>query len=256
MRPEVLPVFAREPGTSGPAPTRCSGETWADYEAEHTELPELALRNFLEEGQHSACNTDDRVEVMSLLSVGGPATRAAAKLAPKGTPTDVQEFLNVGQHTARNRDQESATVSRLAKQVKEAGAQAERSSKLADDSSKSAVEASRQAKEAAQEARKETEAARNDANRVAVAAATATDAARKAAGAAQQAIAAARGASRAARIVSFSHGTGCRGHHSRPGRGRHAVAALAVAVAAGEPGTRPYAVEDYSYPGPTRSPAP
>lgn len=160
------------------------------------------VRTFLEDTQHAARRTDNRVQVMSLLSVGGPNVRGAATIALKGTPEDVQEFLDIGQHIARNRDQEHATVSQLAQQAKEAGAQAERSTALAKESSKSAVDQARLAKEAAQRAAKETEAARNDALKAAASAATAAEAARDAASAAKRAISAAKAANLAARVAS------------------------------------------------------
>ncbi len=76
---------------------------------------------FLAEGQYTARATDNEVEVSQLVNSGGPAVKAAGKVALKGTPDDIAEFLEVGQFVARNRDQEHATIAQLTEQATLAG---------------------------------------------------------------------------------------------------------------------------------------
>ncbi|GAA2920252.1 hypothetical protein GCM10020221_15580 [Streptomyces thioluteus] len=110
--------------------------------------------------------------------------KAAGKLALSGTPGDVVEFLNVGQFTARNRDQEHASIEELTEQAERAGLRAEEATEAAQKASARAVAASQLAKEAAKKAARETEASRKDSARAAVKAQQAANAARAAADAA------------------------------------------------------------------------
>ncbi|MFB8243412.1 ALF repeat-containing protein, partial [Kitasatospora purpeofusca] len=116
----------------------------------------------LEQGRYDAAAVDDRARVMQLLAAGGPAMKEAAKVALRGTPADIAEFLSVGQFVALARDQERATISQLADQAEQAGRQAQIAKDAAKEASARAVEASRLAKESAETAARETEEAGRD----------------------------------------------------------------------------------------------
>lgn len=161
-----------------------------------------AIRAFLEEGQYTERDQDERIQLAQILSIGGPNIRDAGRLALRGSADDIRDFLDVGQHVARARDQEHATIAQLLEQVKEAGRQAGIETAAAKEASARAVKSAQLAKVAAQEAAKETEAARTDSVRAAAAAGRAAEASREAASAAQKAIGSARAAASAARLAS------------------------------------------------------
>ncbi|MYW19554.1 hypothetical protein GT039_29280, partial [Streptomyces sp. SID2955] len=96
-----------------------------------------------------AQQTDDRVEVTKLYNTGGANVKAAAKLALRGTPDDIAEFLDVGQFVARNRDQEHATIEQLIDQAEKNGKQAEAATDKAEEASGKAIAAAALAEDAA-----------------------------------------------------------------------------------------------------------
>ncbi|MFJ8041799.1 ALF repeat-containing protein [Kitasatospora sp. NPDC096147] len=57
--------------------------------------------------------SDARVKLTQIMSVGGPAVRAAAGTAMSGTIEDVRRFLDSGQYTARTEDENRAKLQKL-----------------------------------------------------------------------------------------------------------------------------------------------
>ncbi|MGW4646213.1 ALF repeat-containing protein [Kitasatospora sp. NPDC004289] len=64
-------------------------------------------------GLSGAAEHDDRILLMQILSVGGPAVRDAANKAMSGTIEDVRRFLKVGQHVARAEDENRAKLQKI-----------------------------------------------------------------------------------------------------------------------------------------------
>ncbi|MFD0277498.1 polymorphic toxin-type HINT domain-containing protein [Kitasatospora sp. NPDC127111] len=188
------------------------------------------VRQFLEEAQYWLRESDDRVKVYQLITAGGPATQAAGTVALDGTADDVREFLAVGQHVAHARDQEYATVDQLARQVAEAGAEADRLTKAAQDASNRAVVASQLAKQAAAKAAAETAAAKGDAAKAAAAAERAAQATERAVDAAKAAIAAARSANNAARVAASAASQAAYASANAERESTNALSAAAVAA--------------------------
>lgn len=100
-----------------------------------------ALEDFLVEGQYEARLEDMRVLIAGMLAKSGPEVRKYASRALNGSAADVQWFLDTGQHIARARDQESATIEELVAVVEREGKRAQAETDLA-------VEASERAKAA------------------------------------------------------------------------------------------------------------
>lgn len=136
------------------------------------------------------------------MAVGGAEIDRMAQLALSGTPQDVRDFLDRGQHVARARDQELLTMVQLVDLAKQAQQTASEETKAAKDAASRAVAAAGEAKSAARTAAAETAAARDSAVQAAAAAGRAADAASRAAAAAQDAIGAANAANRAARLAA------------------------------------------------------
>ncbi|MFD3780813.1 polymorphic toxin-type HINT domain-containing protein [Streptomyces sp. NPDC058612] len=160
------------------------------------------VQQFLAEGRFFEQEQDERVQLAQILSIGGTNVRLAGRLALRGSADDVRDFLNIGQHVARAKDDEHASIAELLEQTREAGRQASAETAVAKDFSARAIFAATEAKKAAEKAAAETEQARGDSLRAAAAAGRAAEAARQAAAAAQQAIGSARAATNAARLAS------------------------------------------------------
>lgn len=69
-----------------------------------------AIKRFLEVDQFEARAIDNRVLVSKIINDGGPAVKAAGKKALRGTPEDVQAFLDKGQFEARKKDEADAAA--------------------------------------------------------------------------------------------------------------------------------------------------
>ncbi|MCX5206123.1 ALF repeat-containing protein [Streptomyces sp. NBC_00237] len=86
-----------------------------------------AIRQFLEKGQFTARQEDNRVRVAQIIHTGGPGVREAGRKALNGTAQDIQEFLDKGQHEARitdNRVRVGQIMSTGGPHVREAGKKA------------------------------------------------------------------------------------------------------------------------------------
>jgi len=155
---------------------------------------------------------DERLMAMTMVAGGpnnsGPALDEAAQIALEGTagrpatPEDLHEFLTNGQHVARARDAEMATIRGLTEQARQAGQTTATEASEASLASARAVGAAERAKAAAQEALAETEAAGGAAQGASAAAGRAADAAAAAEGAASEAVAASSAALRAAQTAA------------------------------------------------------
>ncbi|MFC8216426.1 ALF repeat-containing protein, partial [Streptomyces sp. NPDC057296] len=110
---------------------------------------QAALETFLTDGQYDARLEDARVQVSSMLFQGGPEVRKYADRALSGTANDVQWFLDTGQHIARARDQEAATIAELVAVVEREGRRAQAETDQAVEASARAQTAAEKAKEAA-----------------------------------------------------------------------------------------------------------
>ncbi|MFC8190474.1 ALF repeat-containing protein [Cellulomonas sp. NPDC057328] len=132
----------------------------------------------------------------------GPALSEAADLALKGTPEELHEFLTRGQHVARARDVEMATVAGLTEQARAAGEATATHAADATSASARAVAAAERARAAAEEALAETKAAGTAADGASAAAGRAADAAVAAQNAAGEASAASSAALRAAQTAA------------------------------------------------------
>ncbi len=80
-----------------------------------------ALEDFLVEGQYTGALEDAQVQVAAMMVGAGPEVKKYADRALSGTASDVQWFLDTGQHIARARDQESATIAELVAVVEREG---------------------------------------------------------------------------------------------------------------------------------------
>ncbi|MFE7119152.1 hypothetical protein ACFU99_27425 [Streptomyces sp. NPDC057654] len=65
-------------------------------------------QKFLDTERHDLKIIDNRVLVGKIIGKGGPEVRAAGIAALKGTPEDVQKFIDEGQFTARSKDEQNA----------------------------------------------------------------------------------------------------------------------------------------------------
>lgn len=180
-----------------------------------------ALERFIIEGRWKADEEDMRVESAKIMFGAGPEVTKYADRAMKGTDADLGWFLEVGQHLARARDQEKATIKELVAVVEREGKLAKASTNLAVEASQRAQTAAAEAKKAAEKAAAEAEAAKNDvaksgaaARKAAIAARGAADAASIAIRASSTAVEASRraaraatGASQAAAVAGFAAST-------------------------------------------------
>lgn len=161
---------------------------------------------FLTEGLETAQVLDERVMAGKMVEGGpnaaGPALDAAAQQALRGTSDDVHEFLVRGQHVARARDAEMASIVGLTEQARQAGETTATEAAAARETSLRAVGAAEQAKAAAEVALAEARAAGGAADGASAAAGRAADAASAAEGAASEATAASRAALRAAQTAA------------------------------------------------------
>ena len=66
------------------------------------------MRQFLEAGQYSARDTDDRIRVSQIMSRGGNAVQKAGQIAMNGTMEDIRAFLAFGQYVAAAKDEAAA----------------------------------------------------------------------------------------------------------------------------------------------------
>lgn len=163
-----------------------------------------ALEDFLVEGQYEARLEDMRVLIAGMLAKSGPEVRKYAGRALGGSAADVQWFLDTGQHIARARDQESATIEELVAVVEREGKRAQAETDLAVEASERAKAAAEKAKEAAEKAAAEAAAAQDDVEKSGEAARKAASAAKGAADAARNAINASHAAVAASRRASFA----------------------------------------------------
>ncbi|MFC9426535.1 ALF repeat-containing protein, partial [Streptomyces sp. NPDC056987] len=163
-----------------------------------------ALENFLSQGQFTSRLEDARVQVTAMLLKSGPEVRKYADRALSGGGTEIQWFLDTGQHIARARDQEAATIEELVAVVEREGKRAQAETDLAVEASERAQTAAEKAKEAAEKAASEAEAAKDDVQRSGAAARKAASAAKGAANAARTAINASNSAVNAARRASWA----------------------------------------------------
>ncbi|MER6044291.1 ALF repeat-containing protein, partial [Streptomyces sp. NPDC001856] len=92
---------------------------------------EQALVGFLTDKQYDARLEDTRVQISAMMVSGGPEVRKYADRALSGTANDAEWFMETGQHIARARDQESATIEELVAVVEREGKRAERETNLA-----------------------------------------------------------------------------------------------------------------------------
>ncbi|MFE3496376.1 hypothetical protein ACFXOS_25470 [Streptomyces sp. NPDC059175] len=140
---------------------------------------QAALEDFLLEGQYTAREEDMRVEISTVMFTAGPEVQKYADRALSGTAADVQWFLDTGQHIARARDQESATIEELVAVVEREGKRAQAETDEAAEASERAKTAAEKAKEAAETAAAEAGAAKDDVQKSAAAAGQAIDYANK-----------------------------------------------------------------------------
>ncbi|MGW2873320.1 ALF repeat-containing protein [Kitasatospora sp. NPDC001225] len=68
------------------------------------------LRHFLDVEFDEQTRIDNQVRVSQIYAVGGPAVKAAAKAALRGTDEDITAFLTTGQYAARAEDEDRAKV--------------------------------------------------------------------------------------------------------------------------------------------------
>ncbi|MFE4518479.1 ALF repeat-containing protein, partial [Kitasatospora sp. NPDC056783] len=68
------------------------------------------LRHFLEAELEPSRRTDNRVRVVQIESLGGPAVKKAAAQALEGSYQDILDFLATGQHAARAEDEDRARI--------------------------------------------------------------------------------------------------------------------------------------------------
>lgn len=184
---------------------------------------QAALERFLIEGQYTARLEDMRFEVARLLVKAGPELRKYASRALSGTGRDVEWFLDTGQHIARARDQEAATIEELVAVVEREGKRADAKTKLAEEAAARAESSAKQAKKAADAAAAEAKAARNDVVKSGKAARKAAGAAHGAADSARAAIRASHAAVQASRRAAYA-----------------AIAASQAAATAGSAAARAY----------------
>lgn len=190
----------------------------------------FGLRAFLSDGRYPAQEEDDRLRVLSILTTASPQVGVYARRAlDDGSPRAIRWFLESGQHIARARDEESATIEQLVEVVEAEGRRAGLQSDEAVELSAQAVEAAQKAKAAALEAKAEAEAAERDVQRSARAANKAAQAAQGAAAAATTAVSASRTAQAAAqRSVAAAQAAAA----AAASAGRAAARAYRAAIAA------------------------
>ncbi|MCY1144260.1 ALF repeat-containing protein [Actinoplanes sp. Pm04-4] len=164
------------------------------------------MTEFMSSGRDAAQYADERLEATRMLTGAvnnsGPVLDAAAKEALAGTADQLHDFLARGQFTARARDKETAQLTALTTQARDAGLDTAREALAAQEASERAEQAAAQAKGAAQTAAAEAKAAGKDAAKASAAAGRAADAAQGAANAAREAISASNAAMRAARVAA------------------------------------------------------
>ncbi|WP_432072057.1 ALF repeat-containing protein [Streptomyces wuyuanensis] len=165
---------------------------------------EQSLIAFLTDTQYDARLEDARAQVATMLTQAGPEVQKYADRALSGTASDVEWFIETGQHIARARDQESATIEELVAVVEREGKRAERQTNLAVEASARAQTAADKAKEAADKAAAEAAAAQQDVQKSGAAARKAAGAAKGAADAARNAINASNAAVAASRRASWA----------------------------------------------------
>ncbi|WP_208647980.1 ALF repeat-containing protein [Streptomyces tirandamycinicus] len=165
---------------------------------------EQSLIAFLTDTQYDARLEDTRVQVATMLTQAGPEVQKYADRALSGSASDVEWFVETGQHIARARDQESATIEELVAVVQREGKRAERETNLAVEASARAQTAADKAKEAAEKAAAEAAAAQQDVQKSGAAARKAAGAAKGAADAARNAINASNAAVSASRRASWA----------------------------------------------------
>ncbi|MDQ0760572.1 ALF repeat-containing protein [Streptomyces canus] len=163
-----------------------------------------SLFTFLTDTQYNARLEDARVHVSAMLTQAGPEVQKYAERALSGTASDVEWFIETGQHIARARDQESATIEELVAVVVREGKRAERETNLAVEASARAQTAAEKAKEAAEKAAAEAAAAKEDVQKSGAAARKAASAAKGAADAARNAINSSNAAVSASRRASWA----------------------------------------------------
>ncbi|MFF2117130.1 ALF repeat-containing protein [Kitasatospora sp. NPDC058184] len=71
------------------------------------------LRHFLDVEHDEQTRIDNQVRVSQIYAIGGPAVKAAAKAALRGTDEDITAFLTTGQYVARAEDEDRAKVEAL-----------------------------------------------------------------------------------------------------------------------------------------------
>ncbi|MEV0278780.1 ALF repeat-containing protein [Streptomyces sp. NPDC050610] len=76
-------------------------------------------QKFLDTERHALKIIDNRVLVRKIIGAGGPEVRAAGIAALKGSPEDVQKFIDEGQFTARAKDEKNAEDSKGSKDSKD-----------------------------------------------------------------------------------------------------------------------------------------
>ncbi|NEE23252.1 hypothetical protein G3M58_94490, partial [Streptomyces sp. SID7499] len=136
LRAEVFRVME-----SGGAGLRRRANTALDADTQE------ALENFLLDTRFDGQEEDEQVEVFKILGTASPQVKEYAERALQdGSAKAIQWFLNTGQHIARARDEEAATIDQLVSIVEREGKQA----RLKTDK---AVAAAEQAKEAALKAK-------------------------------------------------------------------------------------------------------
>ncbi|GEA87706.1 hypothetical protein CCE01nite_16550 [Cellulomonas cellasea] len=185
------------------------------YEAAQAALDSsdpAASSEFLSSELATVQYNDERLLALTMVDGGennsGPALDEAAQVALEGTaekkptPEDLHEFLVNGQHVARARDEEMATVRGLTEQSKQAGQVTATESLAASQASGRAESAAELARSAAQEALAEAKAAGGAAEGASSAAGRAADAAAAAEGAASEAVSASSAALRAAQAAA------------------------------------------------------
>ncbi|WP_147339592.1 polymorphic toxin-type HINT domain-containing protein [Actinomadura spongiicola] len=168
-----------------------------------------ALLEFISSGQHTARETDDRLAINQMLPDAGPELNAAAQAALSGPATYVREFVQVGQHNARQRDADQAahvaeigaflaSAHRTAATARENAAEAQAAAARARGAAAEADAHAKQARAHANEAKAHANAARASADRAHNAAQQAARSAKIARQAAKDAQAAAKAAAQAA----------------------------------------------------------
>ncbi|MDP9791507.1 hypothetical protein J2S43_000019 [Catenuloplanes nepalensis] len=178
-----------------------------------------ALRGFIERGQFTAAAIGERVKVNQILGDqdSGPELKAAAQVALDGPPTALREFLDTGQHTAAERDQEAAAhlavvggvlqeIHQVAATAVQNAQQAQAKAAEARNDAEAAAEYAEQAAASAQQAAGYAASAEAYANQALESVRKAEQSVRTARAAATRADASARSAIRSATWAIASHG--------------------------------------------------